>query len=458
MRVWPEEPARPARPADFTARAEVARSGEEVIMAPIDDPWQARLNRMRQVLPLPLLAVSAAITLAVPGSASHRWARLELGLPLTAAAAALWVVATVRLGGDPSSRWRLPVFAAHTALAAVLVWVDPAYGIFAYLGFLYSYGLGARWRLAGFTATALIVSAGISGGYPDRDTGHTLSYLLIAAVLVALVFTTAQITTRAVDQNIERGQMITELAEANRRLAASMDENSRLHAQLVTQAREAGVTEERQRLAGEIHDTLAQGLTGIIAQLEAAEHTRTDPGELSRHLAQAAGLARSSLTEARRSVRALRPEQLEDASLPEALGELTRSWSGQTGVAAALDITGTPVRAGADVEAAVFRAAQEALSNVAKHAQAGRVQLTLSYAGDTLLLDVADDGSGFDPAVVPNHDGGYGLTGMEQRLGRVGGTLTVESAREVGTTINAAVPLPGPGSLPGPVPPTGELR
>jgi signal transduction histidine kinase len=232
----------------------------------------------------------------------------------------------------------------------------------------------------------------------------------------------------------------------------------------VTQAREAGVTEERQRLAGEIHDTLAQGLTGIIAQLEAAEHTRTDPGELTRHLAQAAGLARSSLTEARRSVRALRPEQLEDASLPEALRELTRGWSEQTGVAAALEVTGTPVRAGADVEAAVFRAAQEALSNVAKHAQAARVQLTVSYAGDTLLLDVADDGSGFDPATTgpaaagPAAGGGYGLTGMEQRLGRVGGTLTIESVPGTGTTINAAVPLTGPGpvSPARPESPTGE--
>jgi signal transduction histidine kinase len=376
----------------------------EVIMALVEDPWQARLNRMRRLLPLPMLALSAAITFAVPASAFHRWARFELGLPLTAAAAVLWAVASLRLGGDPSTRWRVPVFAAHTALAAALVWIDPAFGVFAYIGFLYSYGLGDRWRIAGFIATALIVSAAMSGGYPSRGTGHTLSYLLIAAILVALVFNTARITTHAVDQSVERGRMITELAEANRRLSASMEENSQLQAQLMVQAREAGVTEERQRMAGEIHDTLAQGLTGIVAQLEAADHTRADDGELTRHLGQAAALARSSLTEARRSVRALRPEQLEQASLPEALGELARGWSEQTGVAARLDTTGTPVRAGADVEAALFRATQEALSNVAKHAQAGRIQLTLSY---------------------------------------IGGTLTIESAPGSGTTLNAAVPLTG---------------
>jgi signal transduction histidine kinase len=356
----------------------------------------------------------------------------------------------VRLRGNPSTRWRLPVFAAHTALAAVLVWVDPAFGVFAYIGFLYSYGLGPRWRIAGFTATALVVSAAMSGGYPSGRTGQTLAYVLIAAVLVALVFNTARITTLALDQNAERGQMIAELAEANRRLAESMAENSRLHAKLVDQAREAGMVEERQRLAGEIHDTLAQGLTGIISQLEAAEHVRDHRGDWSRHLTQARTLARSSLTEARRSVRALRPEQLEDASLPEALGELARTWSERSGVAARLDTTGIPVRAGADVEAAVFRAAQESLSNVAKHANAGRVQLTLSYLDDTLLLDVADDGIGFDPQAVATAVGegaggygGYGLAGMKQRLARIGGTLTIEAAVGTGTTINATVPLTG---------------
>jgi signal transduction histidine kinase len=424
----------------------MTRSVREVIMALVEDPWQARLNRMRRLLPLPMLALSAAITFTVPVSAFHPWARFELGLPLTAAAAVLWAVASVRLGGDPSSRWRLPVFAAHTVLAAALVWIDPAFGVFAYIGFLYSYGLGDRWRIAGFVATGLIVSAAMSGGYPFSSTGHLLGYLLIAAILVALVYNTARITNHAVDQSVERGRVIAELAEANRRLAASMEENSQLQAQLVLQAREAGVTEERQRMAGEIHDTLAQGLTGIIAQLEAADHTRDDDGELSRHLGQAAALARSSLTEARRSVRALRPGQLEQASLPEALGELARGWSEQTGVATRLDTTGTPVRAGADVEAALFRVTQEALSNVAKHAQAGRVQITLSYTGDMLLLDVADDGNGWaspNSGVSPN--GGYGLTGMEQRLARIGGTLTIESAPGSGTTLNAAVPLTGPG-------------
>jgi signal transduction histidine kinase len=266
------------------------------------DPWQARLDRMRRMAPVPLLLLSAAAALAVPGSrGSHPWARFDLGLPAAAVALALWLVVSVRLRGDPSTRWRLPVFAVHTALAAVLVWVNPIYGVFAYIGFLFAYGLGHAWRIPGFAVTALVVSAALSGGYPARDAGQTAGYLLVAVVLVALVLNSAAITTRAVDQNEERGRMIRELAEANRRLGESMAENAQLHARLLAQAREAGVTDERQRLAGEIHDTLAQGLTGIISQLEAAEHTRHQSGEWSRHVAQASSLARSSLTEARRT-------------------------------------------------------------------------------------------------------------------------------------------------------------
>ncbi|HEY1919294.1 MAG TPA: sensor histidine kinase [Streptosporangiaceae bacterium] len=376
------------------------------------DPWQARLARMRRVLPLPLLVVSTIAALIVSAS-QHTTGRFEQGLPALAVEAILWGIVTVRLRGDSSTQWGPAVFALHSALAGFLVWVSLPYAVFAYTGFLYAYGLGRPWRIPAFAVTAFIVAAGLVGGYPSADAGRTVSYIVVALVLAALVVNSASITTRAVEQNEERGRMIGELAEANRRLEASMAENAELHAQLVAQARQSGIVEERQRLAGEIHDTLAQART----------------------------LARSNLTDARRSVRALRPEQLEDASLPEAIATLARNWSEQTAIAAALETTGTVTRAGADTEAALFRVAQEALSNVAKHAQASRVQLTLTYLDDTLLLDVADNGTGFDPAALAD---GYGLPGMRRRLAGVGGTLTVESAPGAGTTLNAAVSLAGP--------------
>ena len=126
--------------------------------------------------------------------------------------------------------------------------------------------------------------------------------------------------------------------------------------------------------------------------------------------------------------------------MPEAIGTLARTWSEGSMIDADLQTTGTVVRADPDTEAAVFRAAQEALSNVAKHARAAKVQITLTYLGDTLLLDVADDGTGFDARAATD---GYGLVGMRQRLSRVGGTLTVESSPGSGTILNASVPLPG---------------
>ncbi len=415
------------------------------VTATVADPWQARIDRLRRRLPLPLLVLSATVALAVPGSSPHQWARFTVGLPIAAISALWWAVVSWRLRGDASTRWRLLVFGVHTALAGALVWVNPLYGIFAYIGFLFAYGLGPRWRLAGFGATALVVSAAMSGGYPSLEAGPTLIYLLVAGVLLSLVLTTASITNRALDQNQERGRVIAELAEANRRLAASMAENAELHAQLVTQAREAGVVEERQRLAGEIHDTLAQGLTGIITQLEAAEHTRSRPGEWSRHLDQARALARSSLSEARRSVRALRPEQLEEASLPAALATLTSTWEQHSEVSAEIHVTGNHLRADPDIEAALFRVTQEALANVAKHAEAGKVRVTLTYLDDSVLLDVVDDGVGIASDVKghsPESPNGYGLIGMRERLERVGGTLTVESSPSAGTTVNATVPLP----------------
>ena len=413
----------------------------------IEDPWQARMDRLRRLMPMPLLLVSTAAAVAVAAQ-QHTWSRFELGLLAVAAAVVWWAAVTAWIRPDASTGWRLTAFSVFTALAAFLVWVSLPYGVFAYVGFLLAYGLGGRWRIVGFAATALVVSAAMAGGYPSGDGGHTVTYLLVAAVLVALTMNSAIITNRMMEQNQERGRIIGELAEANRRLETSMAENAELQAQLVTQARQAGIIEERQRLAGEIHDTLAQGLTGIIAQLEAAVHTQNHPDTWPRHVAQARALARANLTEARRSVRALRPEQLEQSSLPQAIGTLARTWSRESKIDVDLETTGTVVRADPDTEAAVFRVAQEALSNVAKHARAAKVQITLTYLGDTLLLDVADDGTGFDAsagaASARAAADGYGLVGMRQRLSRVGGTLTVESSPGSGTIINASVPLAGP--------------
>ena len=128
----------------------------------------------------------------------------------------------------------------------------------------------------------------------------------------------------------------------------------------MTQAREAGVLDERQRMAREIHDTIAQGLTGIVTQLEAAEQARDRPEAWQRHVRNAIGLARESLSEARRSVEGSRPEHLETARLPEALAEVAREWSALNGVPVEVVTTGDVQPLHPEVEVALLRTAQEA--------------------------------------------------------------------------------------------------
>lgn len=203
------------------------------------------------------------------------------------------------------------------------------------------------------------------------------------------------------------------------------------------QNRMVGVLQERARLAREIHDTLAQGLSGITTQLEAAEQAMPDLAAVRKRIALAKELARDNLREARRSVDALRPGPLADARLEAALAEVAGRWSRSSGVAATVSVEGTPRPLPGEVGTTLLRAAQEGLSNVAKHARAGRVAITLTYMDDEVALDVFDDGAGFD-AATPS--AGYGLAAMRERAGGVGGTLTVESAPGEGTALCLRIP------------------
>jgi signal transduction histidine kinase len=217
---------------------------------------------------------------------------------------------------------------------------------------------------------------------------------------------------------------------------------------LVEQARRAGLIGERQRLAHEVHDTLAQGFASIVMNLEAADASL--PTEASPrahwHLDQARLTARESLAEARRLVWALRPKLLEEAPLPEALTRLVERWSEASGVAAHTNVTGAPRQLPPEVEATLFRVAQEALTNIRKHARAHRTALTLSYMNDRVALDARDDGTGFDPehnnAIAGStREGGFGLGTMRERVERLGGTLSIESAPDEGTTLVVELPV-----------------
>jgi signal transduction histidine kinase len=216
---------------------------------------------------------------------------------------------------------------------------------------------------------------------------------------------------------------------------------------LLDQVRRAAVRDERQRMAREIHDTLAQGFTSIVMQLEAAEGALDRAGlDVARqHIDQARLMARESLAESRRLVWALRPESLERDSLPDALSRLGREWSDQTGVAAEVVVTGQRTALHPEVEVTLLRAAQEGLNNVRRHARATAATITLSYLDDVVLLDVHDNGAGFDPdrpAGESNTAGtGFGLMAMQQRVAQLGGVVTVESAPGEGTTVAVEIPI-----------------
>ena len=230
--------------------------------------------------------------------------------------------------------------------------------------------------------------------------------------------------------------------------AALALENLRLVEEARRAGRQAGVLRERQRMAHEIHDTLAQGFTSIVMNLEAAEgDVPATSSRAQHHLEQARLTARESLTEARRLVWALRPEPLENASLPEALQRLAGRWTEESGIAATVATTGTPHPLPSEVEATLFRVAQEALNNVRKHARGvSRAALTISYMGETIALDARDDGAGFDPAREGDkkrdrESGGFGLKGMRERVEGVGGVLSIESAPGEGSTLAVELPV-----------------
>lgn len=337
-------------------------------------------------------------------------------------------------------------FIARTLLALGLTWCNPFYSIYTVLGY-FDAGrvLPQRGMRAGLLVTAVIMAGSQSGsGLPPATLMNWVVFAIVLAVHGGLTMVFAQIGNREAEQARTQTDTITELESANARLEQAMAENAGLHAQLLVQAREAGVADERSRLAAEIHDTLAQGLTGIIAQLQAVTSlTDTDPRLAGEHLVRAAALARHSLGEARRSVHNLVPAALEHDDLPGALQKTVGTWSQRSCVQAEFTVTGTAEPLHDEVGATLLRIAEEALANAGRHAEASRAGVTLSYMGDEITLDVRDDGRGFDPLALPPYRGagGFGLGGMRARAERIAGTVEVETGPGLGTAVCARVPL-----------------
>jgi signal transduction histidine kinase len=241
--------------------------------------------------------------------------------------------------------------------------------------------------------------------------------LLIAVISSAAGIWLGFWTNRVIEQSVERGELIEEL-EASRAEVARLSHT-------------AGVAQERARLAGEIHDTLAQGFTSIITLLQAA-----DPALRDERLALAVRTAKENLAESRAIIAALSPSALTSGSLPDSVRRQAGRFTEESGVAATFRTTGEERGLPTAVEVVLLRAAQEALTNVRRHASAREVAVLLAYAPRTVRLVVRDDGRGFTPGAAD----GFGLRGMRARAEQVNGTLTVHSDPETGTTIELEVP------------------
>jgi signal transduction histidine kinase len=411
---------------------------EQMPLAREPDAAERRLRPVLYVGPYILLGALTAFT--VTQKHSHGGSlRIDLGLCALAAVWMLWMF-TLHPAWRVRPRVMAVFFTVFVAIMAILVIRDPWFGFLTPAGYFYAFGvLRWPWRLAGVAAVAVVAGTGQAYGIDKATVLGVIVYIAIVAVNVLPLCGLTWFDYRNDQQKDQRELALDEVSAANRRLEATLAENAGLHEQLLTQAREAGILDERQRMAREIHDTLAQGLTGIITQLQAAEQASDDPAGWRRHFDAATRLARESLSEARRSVDALRPEPLETGRLPAALADVTGRWSALHGITVQVTTTGTARPIPAEAELTLLRTAQEGLANVARHAQAANAWVTLSYMEQEVALDVRDDGKGFEPAQAD----GFGLVAMRQRVEGLSGTLQVESEPGAGTAISACVPVAG---------------
>lgn len=209
---------------------------------------------------------------------------------------------------------------------------------------------------------------------------------------------------------------------------------------LQKQAEAASILEERNRMAREIHDTLAQAFTGILAQVGAANQVLTDDVEATEaHLDLIKELARTGLSEARRSVVALRPQLLEEGSLQSALHRLvTQIRAAANDTTLYYEVKGTAYALPTEVENNLLRIGQEALTNAIRHANADEIRVELVYEHDQFLLRVKDNGQGFGVGSIPSSEG-FGLLGMSERAERIGAQLTIRSQPGQGTEIVVVV-------------------
>ncbi|MGX2995490.1 sensor histidine kinase [Streptomyces sp. JNUCC 64] len=338
-----------------------------------------------------------------------------------------------RSGGRSGGWWRprapvLPWLGLVVAVWVVLVVLAPSFAWCAvplfYTGLRTLPPRPALALIAVLTAFVVAAQLRLAGGFDPN--------LLLAPPAVAAIATAGFVHMQR--QTARQRALIDDLIRTRRELAAT--------------ERRAGTLAERQRLAMEIHDSLAQGLSSQRMLLQAADRVwDANPATARAHVRAAASIAERSLADARRFVHDLAPADLaEGGGLVAALRRVAARES-RAELPVRFHVEGTPAGLPERTESALLRIAQGALANVREHAGATTAAVTLTCLGDQIVLDVADDGQGFVPEDVPGSPTGvrgHGLPAIRARVRALGGTLSIESAPSEGTVLTVSVPLPDP--------------
>jgi signal transduction histidine kinase len=344
-------------------------------------------------------------------------------LGLYAALAVLYIL-TPQKFGRADKRGRVIYLCGAFAIFALASFVFPGTGflMFALIPQCFML-LPPRPAFAGVIGMTLVL-VGANLAYSGVNAPTVASVSLFGVLTIVLACLLGGYIDRIIDQSRQRSDLIEEL--------------ERTRAELVELSREKGMLAERQRLAGEIHDTLAQGFTSVILLLQASQAAleRGDLASARGSLALAEPAAREGLAEARSLIGSLSPLPLRGASLAGAIERVCADLGPRFGFSANLEVVGKVRELSNNAEIVLLRAAQEALVNVGRHAKATSTSVRLTFAEQATSLEVADDGVGFDTTVPA----GFGLTQLRSRVAELGGSAEVIAVRGSGTTVRVSLP------------------
>ena len=392
------------------------------VLGPTDHVWRRWVENPYAFYYTPL-AIATAVLVFVPG---HSWRERITGV-VTAALTAFWFhrwTLHVRSEvGRHALAHRLLLAFVGVVLTSILAVIHDAYLINLLMLVMHFFvALPVSWSI--FLTILIAFPTGRmydTHGQIPNATSEVISVLFLRVPIMVMF---GIVVRTAAAQNEERRRLLDTLAAAERR---------------------AGILEERQRLAREIHDTLAQGFAAIVMHLEQADVASSEAGvgqaprdAVRPHLDFARSIARENLEEARRMLTALRPEVLDqEGGLGAAIERVCAEWSKRNEIPCTVHVTGEVMQLHSEVEVLFLRTTQELLANVRKHAKARHVTVTLSYISDVVALDVRDDGTGFASGTTT---GGFGLRGLRERTQQFGGTVDIDSAAGEGTTVSVTVP------------------